>query len=289
VGGTWHFAAAKGLPVRYITSIQMDATDPLTVYVTLGGYGRRWVPPGMVGEDTSLVGEGHVFKSIDGGETFTNISGNLPDAPANWTVVRNGRLIVATDLGVFISQDTNGGAYSVLGEGLPHSPVFKLRVQPGDENHLIAVTYGRGAWSYRFAPAPTTEAGTAQSPITGSVTTGAPAPLTTDANLNRTVGDVLAATWEFDTLAGYDNAKLVINATYSTLADIDLFLQKRQDDGSYVDVTSGTSGRLDGESLQLTAPEPGRYRLLVENWAGAPGMTVNLKATFYNSANVAGQ
>lgn len=289
VGGTWHFAAANGLPVRYITSIRIDPADPLIVYVTLGGYGRRWVPPGMVGEDTSLVGEGHVFQSIDGGESFRDISGNLPDVPANWTVVRNGQLIVATDIGVFISSDTSGGSYSVLGGGLPHSPVFKLRLQPGDDNHLIAVTYGRSAWSYRFAAATPIAAGTAQSPIAGSVTTGAPAPLTSDAGLSRTVGDVLAATWDFDVLAGFDNAKLAITAAYSLAADVDLYLQVQQPDGTYVDVGSGTSGRLDGESLQVSAPQPGRYRLLVENWAGIPGMTVNLTATFYNSANVAGK
>ena len=50
------------------------------------GYGRRWAFPGAVGEDTSKVGTGHVFKSTDAGETFTDISGDLPDAPANWTV-----------------------------------------------------------------------------------------------------------------------------------------------------------------------------------------------------------
>ena len=32
--------------------------------------------------------------------------------------------------------------------------------------------------------------------------------------------------------------------------------------------------------------KPGSYRLLVQNWAGLPGMSVNLVATFSNSANV---
>ena len=288
VSGTWKHVAASGLPVRYITSIQMDAGDPLTVYVTLGGYGRRWVPPGAVGEDTSLVGEGHVFKSIDGGETFANISGNLPDVPANWTVQRDGRLIVATDIGVFISKNTSGGSYSVLGDGLPAAPVFKVRLQPGNGDHLMAVTYGRGAYSYYFSKPDATTAGPAQPPITGSVSTGAPLPLLSDANLNRTA-DAIAARWEFEVLPGFDNAKLLIAASYSQPGDIDLFLQMQQADGSYVDVASGTTGRLDGETLQMSAPQPGKYVLLVENWAGLPAMTVNLKATFYNAANVAGQ
>jgi hypothetical protein len=77
------------------------------------------------------VGEGHVFKSTDGGESFVDISGNLPDIPANWTLVRSGQLIVATDIGVFISPDTSGSTYSVLGKELPASPVLKIRLQPG--------------------------------------------------------------------------------------------------------------------------------------------------------------
>ena len=42
----WHIAAANGLPNRFITSVTIDPNDIQTVYVTLGGYSRRWVPPG---------------------------------------------------------------------------------------------------------------------------------------------------------------------------------------------------------------------------------------------------
>ncbi len=53
----WHQASALcsdcqtangKLPERYINSIQEDPNDPNTVYVTLGGYGRRWIPPGLL-------------------------------------------------------------------------------------------------------------------------------------------------------------------------------------------------------------------------------------------------
>ena len=58
------------LPQRYINSIQMEPTDASTVYVTLGGYGRRWIPPGALADDVSKVGAGHVFVSHDAGNTF---------------------------------------------------------------------------------------------------------------------------------------------------------------------------------------------------------------------------
>jgi len=153
-GDGWHIAAARGLPNRYITSVQMDPDDPRTVYVTLGGYSRRWLPVNKLGEDTPNVGSGHVFKSTDAGETFTDISGNLPDTPANWTVVRNGRLVVATDVGVFLSETTGGGTFEVLGTDLPAAPVLTLELKPGGDGTLIAATQGRGVYRYRFTDAP---------------------------------------------------------------------------------------------------------------------------------------
>jgi hypothetical protein len=129
----------------------MDPSDPRTVYVTLAGYGRRWAYPGAVGEDTSKVGKGHVFKSTDAGETFTDVTGDLPDTPANWSVLHNGHLVVGTDTGVFESCDNAGGAYSRLGSGLPAVPISTLRFKPGDPDLLVAATYGRGVYTYRFS------------------------------------------------------------------------------------------------------------------------------------------
>ena len=146
----WHIAKAQGLPERLITSIRMDPTNPSTVYVTLAGYGRDWAFPGAVGEDTSKIGTGHVFKSTDAGATFTDVSGNLPDAPAAWSALHNGHLVVGTDTGVYESCDNAGGDYAVLGNGLPSAPISTLRLKPGDQDLLVAATYGRAIYTYRF-------------------------------------------------------------------------------------------------------------------------------------------
>jgi hypothetical protein len=167
----WHQAKAMcsgcrtangKLPERYINSIQEDPRNPNTVYVTLGGYGRRWIPPGSFGESTANVGVGHVFVSHDDGNHFTNITGNLPDISANWTTVHNGKLIVATDLGVFIQTSPGHPArhghrattprYAVLGRGLPAAPVFTVRITPANPNKLLISTYGRSDWTYSFPP-----------------------------------------------------------------------------------------------------------------------------------------
>ena len=143
----------EGLPKRYITSVQIDPSDARIVYVTLGGYSRRWLRPGVLGEDADLGG-GNVYKSTDAGETFRDISGNLPDIPANWTLVRNGQLLVATNIGVFVSSDTNGGRYETLGSGLPAAPVFTLELKPkasaSEPDTMIAATQGRGVYRYEF-------------------------------------------------------------------------------------------------------------------------------------------
>jgi hypothetical protein len=146
----WHFAAAKGLPNRYITWIEVDPSDTTgkTIYVTLGGYSSHWIPPGAVGEDTTGVGTGHVFVSHDAGETFTDISGDLPDAPADAVLPVGGKLVVGTDVGAFVSTDA-GATWNILGD-LPAMPVVRFSVDPSNANRIIAATYGRGVWAYTF-------------------------------------------------------------------------------------------------------------------------------------------
>ncbi|MDX6489414.1 MAG: hypothetical protein QOK13_2029 [Gaiellaceae bacterium] len=146
----WHIAAAKGLPERFITSIAIDPTDATkkTIYVTMGGYSRRWVPPGTL-QEKSAVDTGHLFKSTDAGATFTDISGNLPDVPATWVTQRGKQLIVGTDVGVFGTDAKGKATYTYL-NGLPVVPISTMNLKPDDPNLLVVATYGRGIWTYCF-------------------------------------------------------------------------------------------------------------------------------------------
>jgi ligand-binding sensor domain-containing protein len=101
--------------------------------VTVSGFSRRWIP---------AAGIGHVFESTDGGATFTDISADLPDIPANDIVDVGGSLVVATDVGVFVND---GGSWSEYGAGLPQVSVLDLTLQPGG-SLLMATTHGRGVW-----------------------------------------------------------------------------------------------------------------------------------------------
>ena len=146
----WHIAAANGLPERFITSLTIDPANPRTIYVTLGGYTRRWVPPNTLQDNNPDAGVGHLFKSTDAGQTFVDITGNLPDAPATSVVLRGGKqLIVATDVGVFANGLGGGTRFAPL-QGLPVVPVSMLNLKPNDPNLLVAATYGRGVWTYTF-------------------------------------------------------------------------------------------------------------------------------------------
>jgi len=147
----WHKPAMAGLPNRYITDIEIDAADPRTVYVTLGGYANRgWNPVGGHLDTNAAIGSGNVFKSTDAGESFHDITGELPDAHATSILLRAGQLIVGTDVGAFISSDTEGGNWATLGAELPSVPVTDLVLRPNDDHQLFVATFGRGVWRYEF-------------------------------------------------------------------------------------------------------------------------------------------
>jgi hypothetical protein len=57
---------------------------------------------------------------------------------------------VGTDLGVFLSFNTNGRRWAALDNGLPAVPISTIRNHPGAPNTIVAATFGRGVYSYTF-------------------------------------------------------------------------------------------------------------------------------------------
>jgi len=174
-GECWRKAAAHGLPNRFINDLAIDPKDPNTVYAVLGGYGRKWYPPPA---NSPNVGVGHAFVSHDRGQSFTDVSGNLPDTPATSVVLRGDSVIVGTDDGVFAAQrsGTGLGAFSRLGAGLPHVAIWDVQLDPS-ASHLVAATHGRGIWVYDFAAAAAVAIPTATIPATGRPTPDGALPL----------------------------------------------------------------------------------------------------------------
>ncbi|MCQ4084840.1 glycosyl hydrolase [Streptomyces sp. RB6PN25] len=135
-GGTWHAITAPNLPNRYITRLVSDPADPAHVYAVYGAYSRKWIPG---------AGVGHVFESLDGGATWKDISGNLPDLPADSLVIAKGRLVLATDHLVYVADVRNPTHWARLGRGLPSSVVTDVTLFPSGDT-VIAATHGRGLW-----------------------------------------------------------------------------------------------------------------------------------------------
>ncbi|TXH04781.1 MAG: hypothetical protein E6R07_06705 [Nevskiaceae bacterium] len=167
----WHQAKMAGLPNRYIYSIKIDPSDVRTIYVTLGGYSTaRWAPPGQYYDKNANIGSGHVFVSHDAGDSFADVSGDLPDTVVSYLLLRGTQMIVGTDIGVFISSDLSGAHWAPLGD-LPNVPVNQLVLKPGDDTQLFAATFGRGVQLFQFGGG-TTTGGTTGGTTTGGTTTG---------------------------------------------------------------------------------------------------------------------
>jgi hypothetical protein len=140
-GGTWHELSLHGVPNRYITSIAVDPHNAAHVYISIGSYSRRWIPD---------AGYGHVFESTNGGQSWHNVTGNLPDAPVFKVAMAGSRLVVGTEVGTFVADAPHGhpAHWSTLGRGLPNVTVWDLTVTP--KGLVVDGTHGRGGWQIRL-------------------------------------------------------------------------------------------------------------------------------------------
>ena len=132
-----------------ISSVAVDPHDTTgrTIYATVMGFAGNG------------VNAKHVYRSTDGGASWTNISSNLPSAPANSVVVDPNdanTVYVALDTGVYVTYSvttcTTENCWNVYGTTLPNAPVVSLMAAPnmptgdGRTGVLRAATYGRGIW-----------------------------------------------------------------------------------------------------------------------------------------------
>jgi putative CocE/NonD family hydrolase len=122
--------------------------------------------------------------------------------------------------------------------------------------------------------------GPAQAPASGSVVVPAPGG-------GVIVEPVTAAAFEFDIEDGFDNARLEVVATPALPADLDIYLQRLDGETWSEDLAAGESGELDHETLVAGRQQPGRYRIVVHNWAGPPN-EVEVVVTFLNGEGVPG-
>ncbi len=133
-GANWQ-SISTSLPQRWVTRIEAHPADPANAVVTFSGLKWRDSQP-------------HVFQTHDYGQTWQNISGNLPDAPVNALALDPlypDHIFVGTDVGAFFTLDA-GLSWDVFGSGLPAVPVYDLKFVE-TERRIIAGTHGRSMYS----------------------------------------------------------------------------------------------------------------------------------------------
>jgi photosystem II stability/assembly factor-like uncharacterized protein len=113
------------------SNFTVSALDSNTLWATYGGYleGRK------------------VFKSINGGSSWTNISEGLPNIAIYCIVEQpnaNGTLYLGTELGVF-RRDNSKTQWEYWSNGLPAASVIDLKIQYTAQVIRVA-TYARAIW-----------------------------------------------------------------------------------------------------------------------------------------------
>ncbi len=121
-----------GLPERYVTDVALSSYDIDNLFVTQSGYkANEYIP--------------HIHFSNDFGNTWKDISGNLPQLAVNSLYVLYGYgdsvIFVATDGGVYHTLN-QGDLWERTGSNMPVFPVYDLAYD--DTNHiLVAGTHAR--------------------------------------------------------------------------------------------------------------------------------------------------
>lgn len=114
-----------------VSGIAIHATKPNHIYVGVSGYSSG----------------SKVFKSTNGGTSWTNISYNLPNIPVHTIAYVTGTkddLYIGTDLGVYYNTN-NQSNWQLFNTNLPYTQVYELEVNY-KSNSILAATYGRGIW-----------------------------------------------------------------------------------------------------------------------------------------------
>jgi hypothetical protein len=132
---TWtNITDSNVTPNRYATDITVNPNNAAEIFVTFGGYGT-----------------GHVFKTIDAGNSWQNISGNLPDVPHQSIVVDPDyihNVYVGSDLGVYVTTNS-GTSWNEYRNGMPYALTFDLSIVYPNKS-IRATTYGNGVYERKL-------------------------------------------------------------------------------------------------------------------------------------------
>ncbi|MHA3703442.1 hypothetical protein ACXR2U_14795 [Jatrophihabitans sp. YIM 134969] len=125
------------LPKRPVAGFAVDRSNWLNAYAYYNGFSAA-----------TPKQPGHVFHTTDGGRSWTNVTGNLPDVPVNSVQIDPSNpkaLYAGTDVGVYTTTDA-GRTWAKLGTGMPKVSTWSLDYD-ATNGVLLAGTHGRGAYT----------------------------------------------------------------------------------------------------------------------------------------------
>ncbi len=135
-GATWQrIDLNPGFPeTSFVIGAALNPDDSLEIWITCGRY-----------ENNKKV-----YRSMDSGETWSNMSGSLPNVPISAIAFQDtdgspsGAVYIGTDIGVFY-RDDDLGDWIYFSNNLPRVEVTDLDIDYLG-GMLRASTYGRGLW-----------------------------------------------------------------------------------------------------------------------------------------------
>jgi photosystem II stability/assembly factor-like uncharacterized protein len=127
-------------PEYWVSRVEAGHHDPGTAYISYTGMRR---------DDFGAF----VYKTTDFGDSWADISNNLPEEPVN--VIREHHqnpnlLFLGTDFAVYVSVDA-GQSWTKMKNNIPPNPIYDLKIHPR-ENDLIVATHGRGIYIADISP-----------------------------------------------------------------------------------------------------------------------------------------
>lgn len=132
-GKSWTNVTPEGLEECLVNAIDVSPQDTATAYIATTRYKFNDHRP-------------RLLKTTDYGQSWTDITGNLPDGAYTRVVredqERQGMLFAGTETGLYLSMN-DGQSWERFNLNLPTTPILDLQVAHDD---LIVATSGRAIW-----------------------------------------------------------------------------------------------------------------------------------------------